>query len=185
VSKASKISKDAPHSIYIYSNAQISHSSNLLLPTMTLCITCASIPFSSLPSPPAPYTSTRIADEENLTELWYKDSKEVTKDSVLGFKWHESVDALATSAKTCPLCELAQKGVQEWLDKYKEVTEKNKVYAEFQTNKSLIPRDQQLWLTKRFGGAPGFIVLVRGPISPRRVVLLTGVSFAVEAGTYS
>jgi hypothetical protein len=157
----------------------------LIFSLMALCRTCSTIPFLSLPPPPLPTGSTRIADKVNLPELWYDDSEVVTKDSPLGLQWHENLDALAVSAKICPLCDLAQKGAQTWLDLYEDASKNNKLFVEFHKSNSTIPTGQQLWLTKRFGGGPGFIVLVRGPKEVQRVILLTGVSFAVEAGKYS
>jgi hypothetical protein len=152
---------------------------------MALCSVCATVPFLSLPSPLSQNGSIRIADKEELPELWYTDTEQVPKNSALGFPWHEHIDALAASAKICPLCELVQNGVQSWLDLYKDVSTNSKHFAEFHKNDSSVPSGKQLWLTKRFGGGPGFLVLVRNPKNAKRVYLLTGVSFAVEAGAYS
>jgi hypothetical protein len=151
---------------------------------MSLCSTCSIVPFSSLPPAPLPTSSTLIAGETNLPELWFKDSETVTEHSDLGFPWHEKLDALAASAKLCPLCELVQKGAQAWIDRYEENSKNNKSFVEFNKNNSSIPSSQRLWMTKRYGGGPGFIVLVRGEKDSQRVVLLAGVGFAVDEGMY-
>jgi hypothetical protein len=152
---------------------------------MVLCTICSTIPFASLPPPPLPSGSIRIADKDNLPELWYEDSKELATDSVLGFKWHENLDALAVSANSCPLCDLTQKGAQAWLELYEDASNNDKAFVEFNKSHSSIPQGKQLWLTKRFGGGPGFIVLLRGRKNARRVILLAAVSFAVRTGRYS
>jgi hypothetical protein len=154
-------------------------------PTIHLCSICSTIPFSSLPPPPLPSGFFPIADEDNLPELFYDGSERISKDSALGFPWHENLDALDTSAKLCPLCKLIQKGVKAWLPFYNEASANSKPFVKFNKSKASTPRGQQLWLAKRFGEGPGFIVLVRGSNEARRLILLTAVRFSVEASTYS
>lgn len=154
---------------------------------MAVCNLCSTIPFSSLPPPSLPTGSSRIGDQDHLPVLWYDESEADAKDSSLGFKWHQDLDALAASAKICTVCNLVQKGSEAWLDRYNDVSKNNLSFNEFREGKPTIPSGQQLWLTKRFGGGPGFIVLVRSLKNRQRlqVILLAGVSFAVESGMYS
>ena len=60
-----------------------------------------------------------------------------------------------------------------------------KSLQEFDKGHSLVPTGQRLWLTKRFGKGPGFVVLVRNSTTINNVVVLTAVSFGVEAGMCS
>lgn len=149
---------------------------------MALCSLCQSIPVSSLPTAQQPNGSIYIGDNRELVELWYKDKEAPLKDP-LGFPWHEDLDALAKSAKTgCPLCVLVQTGAQTWIDRYRHEGQNNKLFKEFHEHREPFPEGQRLWLTKRFGGADGFILLVRNPKSDIGVNLLTGVGFSVESG---
>jgi len=147
---------------------------------MALCSICSNIPFFSLPQPHALSSFTRIADNDDMPEL-ISDRKQIADDSALGLPWHEDIDALATFAKICPLCSLVQKGVQSWLDLYEDALRNNKGFVEFHASLTPIPTGEQLWLTKRYGGGPGFIVLVRNR-ARRGTILLTGVSFGVVGG---
>lgn len=151
---------------------------------MALCGICSATPFSSLPNAPNHTTCSLLADKEDMPELWYNDPTLVLEDSALGYPWHENMDTLAASAKFCPLCGFLQKGVQSWLDLYEDALRNDKYFREFHQRDSPIPTGQQLWLTKRSGGAPGFIVLVWSGKSGRAYVL-TGVSFGIEAGMCS
>jgi hypothetical protein len=129
-----------------------------------------------------PRGHTRIADQDDLPELLYTDNEAVTEDSALGFPWHENLDALAASAKLCPLCAIVQKGAESWINLYDDAWKNNPIFVEFNGKSSSRPTGQRLWLTKRVGGAPGFLVLVRNPKKKKGVMLLSGVSFACEAG---
>jgi hypothetical protein len=101
----------------------------------------------------------------------------------IGFAWHKCFDALAESARTrCPLCTIVQTGVQIWLDHYQEAENTNPGWHHFYKKSYAFPKEETLWLTKRFGGGDGFIVLTRNPIKTG-VYFITGVNFAVEAGS--
>lgn len=151
---------------------------------MALCSLCQNIPFSSLPAPPEPDGCSYTADNKDLIQLWYRGSKALPKDDI-GYLWHEHLDALAKSTSTgCPLCSLVHAGVQTWVDRYRHEAENNKSFKEFHGQMELIPEGQQLWVTARFGGAAGFIVLVRNPSGRSSLYLLTGVGFSVDSGMY-
>jgi hypothetical protein len=152
---------------------------------MSLCNLCSTVPFSSLPSPLSATRYTRIADNDNLPALFYKDAEAVDREYATGFSWHEDLDALAASAKTCSLCALVQKGIDAWLDRYNDALANDKLFVEFHESQAPIPHGERLWLKKRFGGAPGFVVSVRNPKKRNQVIVLAGVSFAVEASTWS
>lgn len=152
---------------------------------MALCQLCQSIPFTSLPSVPEGLnSSTRVGDKNELPVLFWRDE---TKDEFLklkdpiGFPWHKCFDELAESARTgCPICTIVQTGVQIWSDHYQEVERTNPAWHHFYKKSHAFPKEEKLWLTKRFGGGDGFIVLTRNPIK-NGVYFITGVNFAVDA----
>ncbi len=154
---------------------------------MALCKLCQSIPFASIPSVPKGLNcSTRLGDNKELPVLF---SRTETKDELvqlkgsLGFAWHQCFDMLAESARTgCPLCTIVQTGVQIWLDHFQEVEQTDPAWHHFYKKSFALPKDETLWLTKRFGGGDGFIVLTRNPIK-KGVYFITGVNFTVEAGS--
>jgi len=153
---------------------------------MALCKLCQSIPFTSLPLVPEGLnSSTRLGDKNELPVLFRrsKSNDEFSKlEDPIGCAWHKCFDALAESARTgCPLCNIVQAGVQIWLDHYQEV-ERTPAWNYFYKKSHAVPKEETLWLTKRFGGGDGFIVLVRNPIK-NGIYFITGVNFAAEAGS--
>jgi hypothetical protein len=115
----------------------------------------------------------------------YIDAEAVDRDCDTSFPWHENLDALAASAKVCSLCGLVQKGVEAWLERYNDALTNDKLFMEFHESHSPIPHGERLWLKKRFGEAPGFVVFVRNLKKRNQVMVLAGVSFAVEVGMWS
>ena len=150
---------------------------------MSLCLLCQSISFSSLPAAPEPVSVTYIADNKALVNLWFTSDDPLPTDHP-GLPWHENLDDLAESATAgCPLCALIHAGVRTWTNHYSHEAENNKSFLEFSKHKMPIPEGKRLYLTKRFGGAAGFLVLIPHPHSAAVVNLMTGVGFSVESGT--
>lgn len=147
---------------------------------MALCGLCQSIPFGDLPEFPGSDAWSRIADDTNLPEfeIGLKDGE---SSYPLGFPWHESLEALAEAAKLdCPLCNLVEAGAQAWLDSYQKGATTNEHFIKYSLDDEPIPHGQRLWICKRRGKGAGFAVLIRSLVW-RAFVLLTGVSFSVDA----
>ncbi|KAI0121015.1 heterokaryon incompatibility protein-domain-containing protein [Xylariales sp. AK1849] len=143
---------------------------------MGLCSLCSKTPFADLPDPQKPWASSRVADDTEMIEFYWR---EEGRQDPLGFPWHEDLDALATSAKSCKMCTVVQAGAQVWLDRYRTAEKTNKHWMEFREDDDPIPSGQRLWLTKRFGGAEGFDVFVEVP-NKNGYHLITAVAFSVE-----
>ncbi|RYP04609.1 hypothetical protein DL764_004346 [Monosporascus ibericus] len=105
----------------------------------------------SLPPGPKGAGSIRIADNTELPQLRWSSHATTPKDP-LGFPWHADLAALAASAAStdCPLCKLAQTGVEIWIGHYCEAEKNNRLFREFHSER--VPEGQQLWLTRRFFG---------------------------------
>ena len=149
---------------------------------MALCSLCQNIPFRSLPTPHTPAGSISISDNHELVELWGDNNDDYAEPKdPLGFPWHESLDALAESAKSgCQICVLVQSGAQTWIDRYRQAEKTNKLWSEYHHE---MPHGQRLWLRQRFAGGDGFVVMARHPKQKSKVNLLTGVAFSVEAAS--
>ncbi|KAI1146671.1 HET-domain-containing protein [Nemania diffusa] len=144
----------------------------------SICAACQSIPFSTLPEPPK-HGFSRIGDHSDLPSLWPNDEGTYQKDQI-GFPWHADLAALASSAPACLLCRIVQAGVRQWCEK-QETALQTPFYVAFRDSyQHPAPEGQQLYLTKRTGGAPGFLVYVQSKVK-RSIDLLTGVAFSVES----
>ena len=144
---------------------------------MALCSLCQNTPFSSLPSPQDPRSGTSVGDKKELVQIFYEDV-----EKPIGFPWHDHLDALAASAaKGCPLCALVQVGVQKWTDIYCDMAQNSKFFKEFHQDHDPFPSGQKLWLTRRYGEADGFIVMVKNPKLESGVYLLAGVGFSADS----
>ena len=154
---------------------------------MALCNLCQSIPFASLPPvPKCLYSSTIVGDNKELPVLFCcneASNEFLLVEDPIGFPWHKGFDALSESAKTgCPLCTIVQTGVQIWIDHYRKVEKINPRWNHFYKKSYACPQEETLWLTKRFGGGDGFILLARNPIK-KGIYFITGINLAVEAGS--
>lgn len=150
---------------------------------MALCAVCLSVPFASLPEPLAHAGFFRIGDNSDLPVLTFRpsDNDAVRHDSE-GFPWHADLGALASSAQSCAICTIVQTGVEQWMEQ-RETALQNKFYVVFSdTHGYPIPTENRLILTKRSGGAPGFLVYVKSTHRGETTApLLTGVAFSVAA----
>lgn len=154
---------------------------------MGLCTVCLSVPFASLPEPLAGAGFYRIGNNSDLPVLIFgpSDGDAVCNDSE-GFPWHANLGALASSAHSCTLCALVWAGVNQWMEK-RETALQQKFYVVFrETYDHPVPTEDRLLLTKRSGGAPGFLVYVKSAPRPGETVapLLTGVAFSVAASKF-
>ncbi|KAI8632545.1 HET-domain-containing protein [Xylariaceae sp. FL1651] len=152
---------------------------------MALCSLCRDIPFASLAEPPPYPGGYFVADNEEIPVIgWFEDEEKTMQEDPLGFPWHQSLDALAVSADSCTLCAAIQNGVKIWLNHFKDA-EKNPVFVEFHKDYDKVPTGQRLWITKRYGKAPGLLVFARHLLRRHMIFLITGVSFSVDAGSSS
>ncbi|KAH7328879.1 heterokaryon incompatibility protein-domain-containing protein [Stachybotrys elegans] len=155
--------------------------------TMPLCSTCLDIPFSSLPKPPETDTATRVVDNDELRCLWPDPSP---FGDAPGHPWHESLEVLAASAQAgCPLCHLVQGAVRKWIGAVEAAPRKSRYWKEFIDDYVTMPYGRRLWLTQRYGGAPGLVVFVLalppnlGKRGPDNLYLLGSVAFHAKAGS--
>ncbi|TVY80634.1 hypothetical protein LSUE1_G004553 [Lachnellula suecica] len=150
---------------------------------MSLCDLCLSIPFDSLPAPPEPGSSSIVSSKRDLVQLWYETENKigVPLHDPIGFPYHENLDALAASSPSCTLCAAVQSGVDLWIEDYRDAEKSDQYFLQFLKDE-ISGGGQRLWLTKRFSGTPGFLVLVRIPDYTTGVYLMTGVGFTAEAG---
>ncbi|KAI1086968.1 HET-domain-containing protein [Rostrohypoxylon terebratum] len=147
---------------------------------MALCSLCRAIPFNQLPEPHSLDDGwCRVFDESELPLMMCR-GHEHGPENPIGYSWHLGLGALAASADTCTLCSIIHQGVQRWLSHF-EQGRQTQFYEEFQDTYSYsVPTEERLWLTKRFGGGPGFVVLARESRGGE-IHLLTGVAFSVDA----
>ncbi|KAK7523485.1 heterokaryon incompatibility protein-domain-containing protein [Phyllosticta citriasiana] len=154
---------------------------------MALCKLCLTIPFENLPPFPESPDHFRVADQDDMPELWYgipgsRKSRDAPKDP-LGFPYHQNFSRLEDSAVTCSLCRLVQAGVLRWKELHGKALRTDRSFAEFRADKQPFPEKQRLWLTRRPSNSKGFVVLARNP-TRLGVYLLAGVSFGVKAGGF-
>lgn len=161
---------------------------------MALCDCCKTIPFSSLPElQPSPAIG-KVADDPELPIIsWTRGDGsgdgvvggERPLGDPIGFPWHADLHALAESSRSsgCPLCIVAQAGVQIWLGRYGTARQADRAWREHGGDDyQPAPHAQRLWLTRRPGGSPGFVVLAQNPAQPAQIYPLTGVGFVGGAG---
>ncbi|KAK6073425.1 HET domain-containing protein [Seiridium cupressi] len=148
---------------------------------MSLCRLCLKIPFDSLPRP---HPSTRFSRTFDQTELpalgCSRECAETHGSENLGHLWHPNLEALGESANTCALCATVQGGFQAWLRHFDRGSKSDFYVKHREIYDDAVPAGQKLYLAQRYGGSPGFVVLVRDP-KYERIVVLTGVSFSVDA----
>ncbi|KAK7917749.1 hypothetical protein PG985_011357 [Apiospora marii] len=145
---------------------------------MGICSLCSTIPFGSLPDPPSYESWFRIGDQSECPAF----SVKPTENDAYGLPWHQDLASLATVSNACPLCAVVQEGFQKWLG-YFEESRRTEFFTEFKdVYNETVPHGQRLFLVKRFGGGPGFIVLAKQPAMRKRLCLciLTGVVFSVS-----
>lgn len=152
---------------------------------MSLCNVCINVPFLSLPKPVDSSVFTHVGDNEEMLEV-HGPSEDGSFETgrlpdVVGVPFHENIEALATSAGSCPLCLIVQAGVQMWINGWQHVAENKPSFNEFQRERSPLPTNQPLVLTQCVSGPLGFLVWARNPSSDKILYLLTAVGFSVQA----
>ncbi|KAK9779972.1 putative Heterokaryon incompatibility domain-containing protein [Seiridium cardinale] len=148
---------------------------------MSLCQLCLKIPFDSLPRP---HPSTRFSRTFDQTELpalsCSRECAETCGFEKLGHLWHPNLEALGESANTCALCATVQGGIQAWLRHFDRGSKSDFFVKHREIYDDVVPAGQKLHLAQRYGGSPGFVVLVRDA-KYKRIFVLTGLSFSVDA----
>lgn len=104
------------------------------------------------------------------------------------FPWHTNLSSLATAAQTCPLCWVVEQGYQRWLEHFEEARHIDPQSLDEEKIENL---DGTLWVTRRFKGGPGFVVLLHRGLNynykigvASTYILLTGVCFSAEQGQF-
>lgn len=152
---------------------------------MPLCELCLTVPFTALPRLPQERRGmTTVGDDDESTQIMFQAGDEIGSPSAelpdqIGFPFHENLEALARSARSCSVCEIAQTGVQGWIDRWEDAA-KNKSFIEFGLQREPIPTGQQLWLTACDDGEQGFWLWAKNPATPKYLYLLAAVRFYVE-----
>lgn len=146
---------------------------------MALCSLCSAIPLDSLPPHHPTEGYMRTFDEDDLPVIVCRHEYKHDSEHPIGYPWHPDLDSLVASAPACALCSVVYQGFQNWLSIFERGKGK-KFFTEFRdTYTDDVPNGERLWLTQRYGGGPGFNVLVKHQ-KPRKIYLLTGVAFSVD-----
>ncbi|ROW01241.1 hypothetical protein VMCG_05975 [Cytospora schulzeri] len=154
--------------------------------TMSLCSLCLTVPWLSLPPTKDNISAARVADNDEMLEVWYDHPAYRTQhneatNQPLGLPFHENLQALALSAKLCPLCGLVQSGVCTWINTWQDAAKNHKGFIEYHMEKDPIPANERLWVTQSYGGAQGFYVWGEHP-KKKSMYLLTAVGFSIDGG---
>lgn len=158
--------------------------------TMALCGLCLTVPFTALPRLTGERRGTTLlADNAESPQIMFQagdeiDSPDAELPHQIGFPFHRDLDALSLSARSCPICNIAQTGVQGWIDRWEDAAKNDKSFIEFDLQRDPIPVGQQLWLTACDDGEQGFCVWAKNPATPKFLYLLAVVRFYVEPGLF-
>ncbi|KAG6361791.1 hypothetical protein INS49_010020 [Diaporthe citri] len=154
---------------------------------MPVCDLCLTVPFTALPRLPQERRGlTTVADSAESIQVMFQAGDEITSPDAelpdqIGFPFHEDLEALALSARSCPVCNVAQTGVQGWIDRWEDAAKNSKSFIEFSLQREPIPTGQQLWLTACDDGEQGFFLWAKNPATPKYLYLLAAVRFYAEA----
>lgn len=129
---------------------------------------------------------TLVADNAESTQIAFQAGYGLTSPDAelpekIGFPFHQDLGALALSARSCPICEVAQTGVQGWIDRWEDAAKNNKSFIEFGLQRNPIPTGQQLWLTACDDAEQGFYLWAKNPATPKYLYLLAAVRFYAES----
>jgi hypothetical protein len=124
--------------------------------------------------------SSEFDESDEADEVDEADENDEESEHALGYPWHPDLDSLAASASDCALCQVVHKGVQNWLRKFKEGKAKDhwKIFAKKFAYP--LPEGRVLYLTQRYGGGPGFNIMVETKRAPGDTYILPGVAFSVD-----
>lgn len=157
---------------------------------MPLCDLCRTAPFTALPRLPQERRGmTTVADDAESTQVMFQTGENIMSPDAelpdqIGFPFHRDLDALASSARSCPVCNMAQTGVQGWIDRWEDAAKNNKSFIEFSLQRDPVPKGQQLWLTACDDGEQGFCLWAKNPATPKYLYLLAAVRFYAEASVF-
>lgn len=155
---------------------------------MSLCSLCLAVPWSSLPPPRKFELGCKTADEDDMLAFGFRlpEGHESPDNQALqqplGLPFHENLETLAQSAKSCPLCAVVQSGVQVWINSWEDAAKNYKQFIVLRMDSEPIPVKEQLRITKRLGAVQGFIVWAKNPKEQNMYYLLTAVGFSVDSG---
>lgn len=157
---------------------------------MALCDTCQMVSFTALPRLPVERRGTiRLADDTECPQIMFQAGDDIGSPYAelpdpIGFPFHEDLDALAVSAQSCPVCNVAQAGVQGWIDRWEDAAKNNTSFIEFYLKDDPIPTGQRLWLTACDDGEQGFCIWAKNPARSRCLYLLAVVRIYVGPGLW-
>lgn len=154
---------------------------------MPLCDLCLTVPFTALPRLPQERRGLfTVADNAESTQVTFQAGDEITSPDAelpdpIGFPFHEDLEALALSARSCPVCNIAQAGVQGWIDRWEDAAKNNKSFIEFSLQRQPVPTGQRLWLTACDDGEQGFFLWAKNPAKPKYLYQLAAVRLYAES----
>lgn len=154
---------------------------------MPLCDLCLTVPFTALPRLPQERRGlTTLADNAESIQVMFQAGDEITSPDAelpdqIGFPFHDNLEALALSARSCPVCDIAQTGVQGWIDRWEDAAKNDKAFIEFHLQREPVPTGQRLWLTACDDGEQGFCLWAKNPATPKYLYLLAAVRFYAES----
>lgn len=154
---------------------------------MPLCDLCLTVPFTALPRLPQERRAlTTVAGNAESMQIMFQAGDEITSPDAelpdqIGVPFHEDLEALALSARSCPVCEIAQAGVQGWIDRWEDAAKNDKSFIEFSLQRQPVPAGQRLWLTACDDGEQGFCLWAKNPATPKFLYLLAAVRFYAES----
>lgn len=157
---------------------------------MALCGLCLTVPFTALPRLTGERRGTTLlADNAESPQIMFQAGDEIHSPDAklpdqIGFPFHRDLDALSLSARSCPVCRIAQTGVQGWIDRWEDAAKNNKSFIEFDLQRDPIPVGQQLWLTACDDGEQGFCLWAKNPANEKYLYLLAVVRFHVEPSLF-
>jgi hypothetical protein len=145
---------------------------------MSLCKTCQSIDFLSIPKLPATCTGYPMKNKSPaLVSVSRKRPKQADADQniedALGLPFHQSLDALDQAATTCAICKVVKQDVTQL---QKELIELEPDDRKYEKNP-----DWKMYLAKGVNDVSGFMVVSVASETPSLVWILSAVGLCVDS----